>query len=315
MEPAKRPLFPIYDIMEHWAAFAHGTPEVKCQHHALYLALVNLCKVKGGSNRFALSYQHGMEISGIGSRNTYTAALKELEAWGFLTYTPGANGLKPPILAVHFCASAEHLLSIYRASASTPADTSAGHNKEVIRLRLEVEEKAATILELEEEVAALKAELSGKPAQPLPTKPAQAMAVAATDPEDEKPWTKSQLIDARLFQIICDDNGYSGIDYGHYRTLFTDIARSESPQKNRTAPQWRSFVRNCLTNQSKYGPLQKAALVDLSQPTPKDQLPPVGTDCTGRHIVLPNTGDANMNRMFAANYQRDFPGAIIHQTR
>lgn len=143
----------------------------------------------------------------------------------------------------------------------------------------------------------------------------QLVAVAHTDPADEKPWQQSQLADSRLFRIVCADNGYADIDHEYYRTLFADMARNEAPPKNRTAPQWRSFVRNCLTNQSKHGPLLKAAAVDLSQPTPKHLLPPVGTDCTGRHIVLPNTGDQNMNRMFAANYTRDFPGATIHQVR
>ena len=253
MDP-KRPLFPIYDIMEHWAAFAHSNPDVKCQHHALYLALVNLCKVKGGSSRFALAYQHGMDISGIGSRNTYAAVLKELQAWGFVTHTPGANGYKTPIIDVHFCASAEHQLSIYRASTSTPTDTSTGHNKEVISLRLEVVEVKATAAKLENEKSALQAELISLKAQltpgalpALPAKTPKDLAALLTGDNDQfTADTVPMLNDPRLFGIVLARYGVGECDQAHYMREIR--ATCESKHMNAGVAQFESFIKSYFKN-------------------------------------------------------------------
>ena len=319
MEP-KRPLFPIYDIMEHWAAFAHSNPDVKCQHHALYLALVNLCKVKGGSSRFALAYQHGMDISGIGSRNTYAAALKELQGWAFLTHTPGANGYKAPIIDVHFCASAEHQLSIYRASTSTPTDTSTGHNKEVIGLRLEVEDVKAAAAKLESEKLALHAEVISLKAQLAPpapeavkANPAKQTAVALTDPEDEQHWSAGPLTKPRAFVVICERLGFLEIDFEHYRRQA--LVAAEDADISRTINQWSSWIRNYLNNQMKAGPLlkmQPGGGTLPSQPTPHDQYPKPGHEQPGQvFYIAGKPGDQNMDKMSAAACLKYFPASTV----
>jgi hypothetical protein len=255
MEPAKRPLFPIYDIMEHWAAFVKGTPEVKPVHHALYHALVQMCKQRHGTQRFNLNYLDGMEACSVLSRTTYLATLRDLERWGFASYTPGANGIKAPIVAVIFCASTEHQLSIYRASTYTSADTSAEHTiKEVKRLREEVDEKASSIEKLEMELAALKA----KPSQtPAATTPGQALARATTDPDEEQHWRVGPLTKAHPFRLICERLGFLEIDFEHYRKQA--LVAAEDNNVSRTIAQWSSWIRNYLNNQSKHGPLLKAA--------------------------------------------------------
>lgn len=125
---AKKPLFPIYDMMESWAAFAFSTPEAKPQHHALYYALIHQCKVRRGMRRFPLAYQHGMQISSIGSKSTYLNTLYELQEWGFITYEPGANAYKSPIVEVHFRESTGNQVDLYRYSYEESTDTSTGNN-------------------------------------------------------------------------------------------------------------------------------------------------------------------------------------------
>lgn len=174
---APKAIFPIYQMMDSWAAFAYSTPEVKPQHHALYFALLTIVKTKGGRTRFALDYKNGMDASSIGSRSTYIAALETLQQWGFLTYTPGKNGYKQAIIDVHFCTSTEHLLDIYRSSIGTSTDTSTGHiNKDLVlttsngieaeasaslaRAEKKIRELQKIIDEQADDIAALKEELA-----------------------------------------------------------------------------------------------------------------------------------------------------------
>lgn len=154
---SKRPIFPIYDMIERWADFAYCTPEVKPQHHALYHALIHQCKVRGGMSRFPFAYQHGMQACAIGSKATYLSTLKELQNWQFITYEAGANGYKSPIVEVHFRESTGNLLALYRYSYEESTDTSGGHNKEVERLEVErlKEELESTREKLDAATAAL----------------------------------------------------------------------------------------------------------------------------------------------------------------
>lgn len=311
----ERPLFPIYDILEHWQAFAYTTPEVRPHHHSLYSALVQMCKRAGGAQRFNLAYLDGMKASSIGSRNTYTAALRELEAWGFVTYTPGANGLKAPIVAVHFCASAEHQLSIWRASTYASADTSAEHIiKEVKRLKEDNDEKEAVVKNLEQEVADLKAELLALRAKPAPPNPVRELALATSDPEDEQHWSVGPLTKPAAFQAICERQGYEGIDYEFYRKQA--LAAAEDAGISRTIAQWNGWVRKYLNNQSQSGPLRKLAAGMPTVPTPKNELPPPGKERKGQVIAIQGVPhDESLNRMKVAAMQKHYPTAIIHAIR
>lgn len=124
-------------MIERWAEFAFCTPEVKPQHHALYHALIHQCKVRGGMSRFPFAYQHGMQACSITSRRTYLAALTDLTKWGFITYEPGANAYKSPIIDVHFSTSTAHQLNTYRCIYEESTDTSGGRNKEGYTLEVE----------------------------------------------------------------------------------------------------------------------------------------------------------------------------------
>lgn len=250
--------FPIYQLMENWAAHAYGTPEVRAHHHALYYALLNLVKTKGGLTRFSLAYGHGMECSGIGSKATYLAALRELQGWGFLTYTPGENRFILPIIEVTIQPSTGPLLALYRTSIATSTDTSTGRNKEVVRLKVEYDEKAAAVKKLEEENEKLKAELL-KAQTPATTQtavlPAKAAALATTDGADEQHWSVGPLTKSHAWKAICERQGFAGIDFEHYRKQA--LVAAEDGNVSRTIAQWNSWVRNFLNNQLKNGPLLK----------------------------------------------------------
>ncbi len=315
MEATKRPLFPIYDIMEHWQAHAYATPEVRPVHHALYYALVQMCKRRGGACRFNLHYQEGMQACSIASRNTYVAALRALEAWGFVAYTPGANAVRAAIVDVKFCASTTQALSIYRASAYASDCASTEHIiKEVKRLKDDDEKAPALIEELKAEIERLKAALPAKEKEkgnnaPPPPHPAALL----TDPDDEQHWSLSPLSKPRPFRVICERNGFADIDFEHYRRQA--LAAAEDANISRTVGQWNSWCRKFLNNQSQHGPLLRAAAVDLSRPTPRESLPPPGTDCTGLTIVLPNRWNDTHNRMAATAQAKQYPNATFVHTR
>lgn len=306
--------FPIYQLMENWAAHAYGTPEVRAHHHALYYALLNLVKTKGGLTRFSLAYGHGMECSGIGSKATYLAALRELQGWGFLTYTPGENRFILPIIEVTIQPSTGPLLALYRTSIATSTDTSTGRNKEVVRLKVEYDEKAAAVKKLEEENELLKSLLLKAQTPPAPQAvrpaPEKAAAIATTDVADEQRWDVGPLTRPDSFKIICDRLGYEGIAYEKYRKQA--LVAAEDANVSRTITQWTSWIRNYLANQLKNGPLAKQSADMPTEPTPKHLLPLPGEEKKGQIIAIQGVPhDESMNRMKVAAYQKNYPTATI----
>ena len=272
MDP-KRPLFPIYDILEHWAAFAFGTPEVKPQHHALYQALVYQCKVRCGMMRFPMAYQHGMQLSGIGSKGTYLSALKELEGWGFLVYTPGANAYKTPIVEVRFKESTGNLLDLYRYSYKESTDTSTGHNKEVIREegleeaknqlivlegqhRADVAALAALSLEKDhllerlekatKEFRALRTENDTLKAQ-LAAKQTRSAATAKRHAFADSPYADVQAVARAL----------AGTDYEHADLpYYHEAIRNWAEGKDERKADWLATIRNAMLRDSKENQLK-----------------------------------------------------------
>jgi hypothetical protein len=143
----------------------------------------------------------------------------------------------------------------------------------------------------------------------------KARLAALTDTSGEVRWNASILNKPDYFARIARKLAGADTDLEHYRRAALIVA--EADDSHRTIKGWESWVANYFTNQLQRGPLLTvaAATLDLSQPTPRHLLPAEGSDCTGRHIVLQNTGDANMNRMAAASYAGHFPNATIHHTR
>ncbi|MBN9294006.1 MAG: transcriptional regulator [Flavobacteriia bacterium] len=63
-------------------------------HVSLYMALFQFWNINRFQNPISISRNEMMEISKIGSTNTYTKCLKELDAYGYIQYLPSFNPLK-----------------------------------------------------------------------------------------------------------------------------------------------------------------------------------------------------------------------------
>jgi hypothetical protein len=282
MENSK-PIFPIYQMMDKWAAFAYATPEVKSHHHSLYYAFLTICKNKGGNSRFTMPYQTGMELSGIGSKSTYLTALKEMEEWKFLSYTPGANRFTVPIIEVHFCPSIGNLLDLYRESIGTSIDTSSapstdtstGRIKELLDLRTKELEDLKTsttnerkeaegvrsslekkIGELEDEKAGLQESIeklehqnSQLKASLLSQRPAPQ---ATKDPLHFQSFTQSKFAAPHVFAELLAQLGY-GKAYAPY--YLAQISLKTAALEERTPEGWQNYINTFLHNDAKRGQL------------------------------------------------------------
>ncbi len=63
-------------------------------HVSLYMALFQFWNLNRFQNPISISRNEMMEISKIGSTNTYTKCLKELHTYGYIQYLPSFNPLK-----------------------------------------------------------------------------------------------------------------------------------------------------------------------------------------------------------------------------
>lgn len=282
MMEQSRPIFPVYQMMDKWAAFAYGTPEVKAHHHAIYYAFVTICKNKGGIARFTMPYQTGMELCGIGSKSTYLAALKDMEGWGFLTYTPGANRFTVPIIEVHFCPSIGNLLSLYResigtsidASIATSTDTSTGRNKELLDLvTTELEdlrtsitnertEHASVRSSLEKKIGGLEFQVKGLQeeveeldtlnrqlkASLLAQRPASHTGGRAKDPLHFSTFSQSKYNHPAAFEELLTQLGY-GKAYAPY--YLSQIRLKTASIEDRTPEGWQNYINSFLHNDAK----------------------------------------------------------------
>lgn len=81
-----------YQLTRRWFNFAFENSEAKVQHTALYCWMVELNNRLGWKEEFTINTQFTMEGLSIGNKNTYLAALSDLEKWGFIkTVRPSIN--------------------------------------------------------------------------------------------------------------------------------------------------------------------------------------------------------------------------------
>lgn len=81
-----------YQLTRRWFNFAFEKTEAKVQHTAIYCWLVELNNRLGWKEEFTINTQFTMEGLSIGNKNTYLAALSDLEKWGFIkTLRPSIN--------------------------------------------------------------------------------------------------------------------------------------------------------------------------------------------------------------------------------
>ncbi|QIA09137.1 hypothetical protein [Draconibacterium halophilum] len=61
------------------------------QHISLYMALFNLWNLNRFREQFEINRLDVMAMARIGSKSTYSKCMKELNDWGYIRYSPGAN--------------------------------------------------------------------------------------------------------------------------------------------------------------------------------------------------------------------------------
>lgn len=66
-------------------------PRIGTTHVSIYLALLQQWNVKGGVNPFPIERAAIMKIAKISARHTYNRCMNDLQAFGYLAYTPSAN--------------------------------------------------------------------------------------------------------------------------------------------------------------------------------------------------------------------------------
>jgi hypothetical protein len=73
-----------YDLSRKWFDFAFEHSEVKCQHTALFMWIIELNNRLGWKEQFGLPTNATMEGLHIGNKRTYLAAVEDLCKWGFI---------------------------------------------------------------------------------------------------------------------------------------------------------------------------------------------------------------------------------------
>lgn len=73
-----------YELSRRWFDFAFEHAEVKCQHTALFMWIVELNNRLGWKDQFGLPTHATMEGLHIGNKTTYINALRDLAKWNFI---------------------------------------------------------------------------------------------------------------------------------------------------------------------------------------------------------------------------------------
>lgn len=70
-------------------------------HTSLYYSLFHLWNLSKFNNPISICRSEQMRLSKIGSANTYTRCLKQLDEWGYIEYLPSYNPLKGSIVNLY----------------------------------------------------------------------------------------------------------------------------------------------------------------------------------------------------------------------
>jgi hypothetical protein len=73
-----------YDLSRKWFDFAFEHSEVKCQHTALFMWIIELNNRLGWKEQFGIPTNATMEGLHIGNKRTYLDALSDLAKWNFI---------------------------------------------------------------------------------------------------------------------------------------------------------------------------------------------------------------------------------------
>ncbi len=74
--------------MNSWYEKVYEDQRLRCAHVSLYVALFQCWNLHRFENPIFVFRNEIMQMAKIGSANTYTKCMKELDAWGYLAYQP-----------------------------------------------------------------------------------------------------------------------------------------------------------------------------------------------------------------------------------
>ncbi len=97
-------------------------PHIRAIHISLYVALFRLWNKYRFKNPVSINRNEMMQMSKIGSANTYTKALKELELYGFIRYFPSFDAQK---------GSTIHLYTFDKGTCTLPLSKVIPSNKHI----------------------------------------------------------------------------------------------------------------------------------------------------------------------------------------
>jgi hypothetical protein len=90
-----------YELTRNWFNFSFENHEAKVQHTALFCWIVELNNRLGWKKEFGLPTIDTMEGLSIGNKNTFLAALSDLEKWGFIKIIkPSKNQYQACIISI-----------------------------------------------------------------------------------------------------------------------------------------------------------------------------------------------------------------------
>jgi hypothetical protein len=101
-----------YELSRKWFDFSFEHSEVKCQHTALFMWIIELNNRLGWKEQFGLPTYATMEGLHIGNKRTYLAALGDLSKWGFIEIIKESKNQY-----------SSTLISICRSKKATPLHT------------------------------------------------------------------------------------------------------------------------------------------------------------------------------------------------
>ena len=91
-----------YNLLRAWFNYKFENPDkVRAVHSELFCYIVDLWNRLGQKDKFNLPTFNTMELLGMGSRNTYYKAIKDLEDFGFIkTITKSENQYNSRVIAI-----------------------------------------------------------------------------------------------------------------------------------------------------------------------------------------------------------------------
>ena len=259
-----------YSLTRAWFDWAFESNDVKPIHSAIYLWIVELNNRLGWKQSFGLPSNETMEGLGIGNKNTYLAALRQLAEWGFIEIIKESkNQYSSSVVSLCHVKNDTALhtaLDTALIQQSTQHRHTIAHSTDTIDKQVNQETKKPRNQEhdicegenfgfLEEEPST---DLVGETTEKIPPSSARPplslkAKVAEAGKFVEHPFEEDELFDKEKFRTLVEEkNPELDADY-YYLAVCGWRDKYGKPPKRKV---WASVVNQFLLNDHKKGQLQ-----------------------------------------------------------